>query len=222
MVACSLIAVVWQLGLLPFLGYELDPYSILVPFPHLLHRHESRLPEDERHHAGYRSRHPSVVGCALHLRRLFLPGSPRSWPTPWASSCSFAIRIQVIQDWLSRRALGWQSYLHQPHSLLPICLSFTGVNPKAALRSLSQETAERSGAEKNCSGVSWTSYPQEVGGRGHRRLGRDGGRRLGRQAGFEDRRTSTRVLRSFEPTSRYKPRQRVPEANYGRRATCSP
>ncbi|MCB1755850.1 MAG: RND family transporter, partial [Gammaproteobacteria bacterium] len=29
---CSLIAVVWLFGLLPTLGYELDPYSILVPF----------------------------------------------------------------------------------------------------------------------------------------------------------------------------------------------
>ena len=31
-VVCSLVAVVWQLGLLPLLGYELDPYSVLVPF----------------------------------------------------------------------------------------------------------------------------------------------------------------------------------------------
>ena len=31
-VTASLIAVVWQLGLLPALGYALDPYSILVPF----------------------------------------------------------------------------------------------------------------------------------------------------------------------------------------------
>ena len=31
-VASSLVAVVWQLGLLPTLGYALDPYSILVPF----------------------------------------------------------------------------------------------------------------------------------------------------------------------------------------------
>ena len=31
-VLCSLVAVVWLLGLLPVLGYNLDPYSILVPF----------------------------------------------------------------------------------------------------------------------------------------------------------------------------------------------
>src|SRR3990167_1595793 len=30
--ACSLIAVIWLLGLLPALGYDLGPYSILVPF----------------------------------------------------------------------------------------------------------------------------------------------------------------------------------------------
>jgi uncharacterized protein len=31
-VFCSLVAVVWEVGLLPLLGYELDPYSVLVPF----------------------------------------------------------------------------------------------------------------------------------------------------------------------------------------------
>lgn len=31
-VACSLVAVVWQLGVLASLGYALDPYSVLVPF----------------------------------------------------------------------------------------------------------------------------------------------------------------------------------------------
>ncbi len=31
-IACSLVAVVWQLGLVALLGFELDPFSILVPF----------------------------------------------------------------------------------------------------------------------------------------------------------------------------------------------
>ena len=31
-VLCTLVAVIWQLGLLPLLHYELDPYSVLVPF----------------------------------------------------------------------------------------------------------------------------------------------------------------------------------------------
>src|SRR3972149_4165732 len=31
-IACSLIAVIWQIGLLPLLGYGMDPMSILVPF----------------------------------------------------------------------------------------------------------------------------------------------------------------------------------------------
>lgn len=29
---CTLIGVIWLLGLLPLLDYELNPYSILVPF----------------------------------------------------------------------------------------------------------------------------------------------------------------------------------------------
>lgn len=31
-ITCSLIAVVWQLGLIKLMGFDLDPYSILVPF----------------------------------------------------------------------------------------------------------------------------------------------------------------------------------------------
>src|SRR5262249_16728883 len=30
--ACSIVAVVWQVGIISALGFELDPYSILVPF----------------------------------------------------------------------------------------------------------------------------------------------------------------------------------------------
>ena len=29
---CSLVAVIWQLGVLNLLGYGIDPYSMLVPF----------------------------------------------------------------------------------------------------------------------------------------------------------------------------------------------
>jgi predicted RND superfamily exporter protein len=31
-VLCSLTAVVWQLGIVAWLGYAIDPYSMLVPF----------------------------------------------------------------------------------------------------------------------------------------------------------------------------------------------
>ena len=30
--SCSIIAVIWQLGLVSLLGYGLDPFSMLVPF----------------------------------------------------------------------------------------------------------------------------------------------------------------------------------------------
>jgi predicted RND superfamily exporter protein len=31
-VAASLVAVIWQMGLIPLLGFDLNPYSVLVPF----------------------------------------------------------------------------------------------------------------------------------------------------------------------------------------------
>jgi predicted RND superfamily exporter protein len=66
-IACSLVAVVWQLGLVAAFGFELDPYSILVPVPRLRDRRQPRRAEDERHHVGHRPRRAPAGRRALHL-----------------------------------------------------------------------------------------------------------------------------------------------------------
>jgi hypothetical protein len=73
-IACSMVAVVWQLGLV---RPRLRARSVLGPgaFPGVRHRREPRRPEDERHHAGRRPRHPPAGGGALHLPPP-VPGRP--------------------------------------------------------------------------------------------------------------------------------------------------
>ena len=59
-VLCSMVAVVWLLGLLPTLGYELDPVLGAGALSGVRHRHEPRRAENERHHAGHWPWHPQA------------------------------------------------------------------------------------------------------------------------------------------------------------------
>ncbi|MBI5441528.1 MAG: RND family transporter, partial [Deltaproteobacteria bacterium] len=106
MVACSLIAVVWQLGLLPFLGYELDPYSILVPFLifSIGMSHGSQKMNGIMQDIG-RGTH-RVVAARYTFRRLFLPGLTALLADAVGFLVLFAIRIQVIQDLAVTSSIG--------------------------------------------------------------------------------------------------------------------
>ncbi len=66
-IACSLVAVVWQLGLVALLGFELDPVLDPRAVPRVRHRRVARRAEDERHHAGHRPRHAQARRRALHV-----------------------------------------------------------------------------------------------------------------------------------------------------------
>ena len=67
-IACSLVAVVWQLGLVALLrlraGSVLDPGAV----PGLRDRRVARRAEDERHHAGHRPRRAQAGRRALHVQ----------------------------------------------------------------------------------------------------------------------------------------------------------
>ena len=86
-VACSLVAVVWQLGLLPTLGYELDPYSILVPFlvfaigmSHGAQKMNGIMQDIGRGTHSWSPRATRSAACSS-------PASPRCSPTRSASRC---------------------------------------------------------------------------------------------------------------------------------------
>jgi predicted RND superfamily exporter protein len=85
--ACSLVAVVWLLGLIAAFGFELDPYSILVPFlvfaigvSHGAQKMNGIMQDIGR--GAHR-----LVAARYTFRRLFLPASPRCSPTRSASRC---------------------------------------------------------------------------------------------------------------------------------------
>ena len=87
--ACSLIAVIWQLGLLTLLGYGIDPMSILVPFLVFAIGVSHGVQMVSAYGAEVYAGADSVAAARASFRRLLLPGGIALLSaTPSASSPS--------------------------------------------------------------------------------------------------------------------------------------
>jgi len=141
-VAASLIAVIWQLGILPTLGYALDPYSILVPFlvfaigmSHGAQKMNGIMQDIGRGQ-------PKLIAARLTFRRLFMAGLTALMADAVGFAVLLVIDIQAIRELAIAASIGVAALIFTNLILLPILLSYTGVNPNAAARSLRAESAE--------------------------------------------------------------------------------
>ncbi len=146
-VAASLVAVVWQLGLLPLLGYTLDPYSILVPFLVFAigMSHGAQKMNGIMQDMG-RGMH-KLVAARFTFRRLFLAGLTALVADAVGFAVLLVIDIQSIRELAIAASIGVGVLIFTNLILLPILLSYTGVAPKAAERSLRAEAAAASGGQ---------------------------------------------------------------------------
>lgn len=138
-VLCSMVAVLWLLGLLPTLGLKLDPYSILVPFLVFAigMSHGAQKMNGIMQDIG-RGTH-RLVAARFTFRRLFLAGLTALLADAVGFGVLMIIRIEVIQDLAVAASLGVAILIFTNLVLLPIFLSYTGVSMTAARRSLSQD-----------------------------------------------------------------------------------
>jgi predicted RND superfamily exporter protein len=134
--ACSLVAVVWQLGLVAALGFELDPYSILVPFlvfaigvSHGAQKMNGIMQDIGR--GAHR-----LVAARFTFRRLFLAGLTALLADAVGFAVLMVIDIPVIQDLALTASIGVAVLIVTNLILIPVLLSYTGVSPEAAARSL--------------------------------------------------------------------------------------
>ena len=142
--ACSLVAVLWQMGLIAWLGYELDPYSILVPF--LVFAigvsHGAQKMNGIMQDVGHGTHR--LVAARYTFRRLFLAGLTALAADVVGFAVLMLIDIPVIQDLAVTASIGVALLVITNLVLLPVLLSYTGVSPRAAARSLKAE--QNSGA----------------------------------------------------------------------------
>jgi uncharacterized protein len=148
-VLCSVVAVIWLLGLLPTLGFELDPYSVLVPFLVFAigMSHGAQKMNGIMQDIG-RGTH-KLVAARYTFRRLFLAGLTALIADVVGFAVLMVIDIRVIQDLALTASLGVAVLVFTNLVLLPILLSFTGVSPNAALRSLKEESAAEAAEAKH-------------------------------------------------------------------------
>jgi uncharacterized protein len=148
-VTASLVAVVWQLGLLPTLGYSLDPYSILVPFLVFAigMSHGAQKMNGIMQDVGRGA--PKLVAARFTFRRLFLAGLTALLADAVGFGVLLVIDIQVIRELAIAASIGVAVLIFTNLILLPVLLSYTGVSARAAQRSLRAEAADAAGAGKH-------------------------------------------------------------------------
>jgi len=141
-VACSLTAVIWLLGLLVVMGRELDPYSILVPF--LIFAigvsHGAQKMNGIAQDIG-RGTH-KLVAARYTFRRLFLTGLSALLAAAAGFAVLMVVPIQNIRDLAMTASLGVAVLVITNLVMLPVLLSFVGVSPRAARRSLVYESPD--------------------------------------------------------------------------------
>ena len=138
-VSCSLVAVTWLLGILPTIGNELDPYSILVPFLVFAigMSHGAQKMNGIMQDIG-RGTH-KLVAARYTFRRLFVAGLTALLADAVGFGVLMVIDIKVIQELAITASIGVMILIFTNLILLPILLSYTGVSVKAAKRAIQSE-----------------------------------------------------------------------------------
>jgi uncharacterized protein len=140
---CSIIAVIWQLGLLTTLGYGLNPYSILIPFLvfAIAVSHgvqvinaiglEAAAGQDQ-------------LGSARHaFRTLYIPGMTALVSDAIGFITMVLIPIQVIKDLGVAASVGVAVIILTNLVLLPVLMSYFGISDRALRRLRDKQRKQR-------------------------------------------------------------------------------
>jgi predicted RND superfamily exporter protein len=143
-VACSAIAVVWQLGLISFLGFHLDPFSILVPFlvfaigvSHGAQKMNGIMQDIARGE-------DRLVAARFTFRRLILAGLTALVADAVGFAVLMVIDIPVIRNLALSASIGVAILTVTNLLLVPVLLSYVGVGSAAARRALRAEEMQKS------------------------------------------------------------------------------
>jgi len=139
-IVTSLVAVVWQVGLLTVLGYGIDPYSMLIPFlifaiavSHSVQIVTSFADEKVAGLDNYQS-------ARSVFRSLFAPGAAALVSDAIGFFSLYIIEIRVIQELAIAAGIGTMIVTFTNLILIKLIFSYTGVSPKAIARSEAAKT----------------------------------------------------------------------------------
>jgi uncharacterized protein len=131
---CALLPVVWLLGLLPLLGYGIDPMSILVPF--LIFSigvsHAVQMTNAWKHEA--LSGHDGLTAARNAFTKLFVPGTVALLTNALGFLVIMHIRIDIVKELGITASLGVLLMIVTNKLVLPILLSYVSLGERAAAR----------------------------------------------------------------------------------------
>lgn len=122
--ACSLTAVIWQLGMLPVLGYGIDPMGLLVPFLIFAIGVSHAVQMITANTAEVRAGAERLTAAKASFRQLLLPGFVALASDTIGFITIRLIEIQVIQEMAVTASLGVAAIILTNLVLLPILLSY--------------------------------------------------------------------------------------------------
>lgn len=128
---CSLVAVLWTLGALKQLGYVLDPYTVLVPFLVFAIGASHGAQKMNGIASDVASGTHKLIAARYTFRRLFLAGVTALLADALGFAVLTVIDIQIIRDLALTAGIGMAALIVTNLILLPILLSYTGVNVRS-------------------------------------------------------------------------------------------
>ena len=124
--ACALVAVVWQLGLLTYLGFGIDPMGILVPFLIFAISVSHGVQMITANRAEVFEGSDSLSAARSSFRRLLVPGAVALLSDTIGFITIMLIKIEVIQQMAITASLGLATFILTNFLLLPVLLSYIG------------------------------------------------------------------------------------------------
>ncbi len=123
-ICCSLIAVTWQLGLLPLLSYGIDPMGLLVPFLIFAIGVSHAVQMITANTAEIRAGADNITAARASFRQLLIPGFIALASDTIGFVTIQLIEIQVIQEMAVTASLGVAVIILTNLILLPVLLSY--------------------------------------------------------------------------------------------------
>ena len=140
-ILCSLVAVVWQMGMLSSLGFGLDPMSILIPFlvfaigvSHGVQMINSVVKK-------VASGLTPASAAQASFRALLIPGGVALLSDTVGFLTLLSIDIGIIKELAITASIGVAMIILTNLILLPVLLSFTNIKVSAKVGQLSEQSA---------------------------------------------------------------------------------
>lgn len=130
LITCSIVAVIWQLGMLPLLGYGIDPMGLLVPFLIFAIGVSHGVQMITANAAAVHLGASNEEAARISFRQLIIPGAIALASDTIGFITIRLIEIQVIQEMAVTASLGVAAIIMTNLILLPALLSHNRTGPR--------------------------------------------------------------------------------------------